>query len=47
MMHGPCISLPVLEGPNRLPIGLQVVGARNADDALLATSTWIMDVLVT
>jgi Asp-tRNA(Asn)/Glu-tRNA(Gln) amidotransferase A subunit family amidase len=45
LLHGPCVSLPVLAGPNGLPVGLQVVGARGADDALLATSAWIVDAL--
>jgi Asp-tRNA(Asn)/Glu-tRNA(Gln) amidotransferase A subunit family amidase len=45
LLQGPCLSLPVLTGPNALPVGLQVVGARRADDALLCTSAWIVDAL--
>jgi len=45
LMHGPCMSLPVLDGPAGLPIGLQVVGARRTDDALLATAAWIVGAL--
>ena len=45
LVQGPCVSLPVLAGPNGLPVGLQVVGARGADAALLATSAWIVDAL--
>ena len=37
----PCISLPVLTGPARLPVGLQLVGAPGADDRLLAVAAWI------
>jgi len=37
----PCISLPVLTGPAGLPVGLQLVGARGADDRLLAVAAWV------
>jgi Asp-tRNA(Asn)/Glu-tRNA(Gln) amidotransferase A subunit family amidase len=44
-MQGPCVSIPVLHGPHGLPIGLQVVGGRHADDALLRTCGWLMAAL--
>ena len=37
----PCISLPVLTGPAGLPVGLQLVAARSADDRLLAVAAWV------
>jgi Asp-tRNA(Asn)/Glu-tRNA(Gln) amidotransferase A subunit family amidase len=37
----PCISLPLLESSDRLPIGVQLVGARNADAKLLRTARWL------
>ncbi|MDQ3197435.1 MAG: amidase [Pseudomonadota bacterium] len=36
----PALSLPVGFGPNRLPLGLQLVGRFNGDDALLAVAQW-------
>ena len=26
LMHGPCVTIPAFEGPNGMPVGLQVVG---------------------
>jgi Asp-tRNA(Asn)/Glu-tRNA(Gln) amidotransferase A subunit family amidase len=37
----PCLSLPVLKGPAGLPIGLQIVGRRGHDAALLAAAAWV------
>jgi Asp-tRNA(Asn)/Glu-tRNA(Gln) amidotransferase A subunit family amidase len=37
----PCISLPLLESSDRLPIGVQLVGARNGDAKLLRTARWL------
>jgi Asp-tRNA(Asn)/Glu-tRNA(Gln) amidotransferase A subunit family amidase len=44
-MHVPAITLPVLTGPNGLPIGLQVIGRRNGDRKLFAAARWIHRVL--
>ena len=38
----PCVSLPVLHGPAWLPIGLQLAGARGADERLLAAAAFVM-----
>ncbi len=35
LLRTPTISLPLLSGPNDLPVGVQVVGRPGADDALL------------
>lgn len=34
-LHTPALTLPVLEGPNGLPLGLQLIGHTYRDDALL------------
>ena len=34
----PCVSLPLLTGPAGLPIGVQLVGRRNADSELLSVA---------
>ena len=36
----PAITIPVGTGPAGLPIGLQIVGAQDADDSLLAVAAW-------
>jgi Asp-tRNA(Asn)/Glu-tRNA(Gln) amidotransferase A subunit family amidase len=36
----PAITIPVGTGPAGLPLGLQIVGARDADDDLLAVAAW-------
>lgn len=38
----PCISLPLLQGAHGLPIGVQLVGAAQADDRLLRTCRWLL-----
>ena len=42
LLRTPCLSLPLLEGPARLPVGLQVVGPRGDEGRLLAAATWIL-----
>jgi Asp-tRNA(Asn)/Glu-tRNA(Gln) amidotransferase A subunit family amidase len=37
----PCISLPLLESSNGLPIGVQLVGPRDGDARLLRTARWL------
>jgi aspartyl-tRNA(Asn)/glutamyl-tRNA(Gln) amidotransferase subunit A len=37
----PAISLPLLEGKNGLPIGVQLVGPRHGDARLLRTARWL------
>lgn len=38
----PAVSLPLLEGPNRLPVGVQLVGRRGEDARLLRTANWLV-----
>jgi Asp-tRNA(Asn)/Glu-tRNA(Gln) amidotransferase A subunit family amidase len=37
----PCVTLPLLESSDGLPIGVQLVGPRNGDARLLRTARWL------
>lgn len=37
----PAVNLPLLQGPDGLPLGLQLVGARSRDARLLRTARWL------
>ncbi|MEK9671076.1 MAG: amidase [Rhodospirillaceae bacterium] len=37
----PCITLPLMQGENGLPIGVQLVGAPGRDGRLLRTANWL------
>jgi len=37
----PAITLPLMEGPGGLPIGVQLVGRRGDDARLLRTAAWL------
>jgi len=41
LLHAPCVSVPMGRGPNRLPLGLQVVGRIGEDARTLACARWI------
>lgn len=41
LLHVPCISLPKLRGSAGLPLGVQLVGKRFSDIALLRTAGWL------
>ena len=43
----PALSLPVLQGANNLPIGVQLVGQNNDDARLMRTARWMMKTLET
>ncbi|MET0363110.1 MAG: amidase family protein, partial [Sphingobium sp.] len=45
LLHVPCINLPVLAGPNGLPIGLTLTGPRFSDRRLLTTAHSVEPVL--
>ncbi|HQT77087.1 MAG: amidase [Rhodospirillales bacterium 20-64-7] len=40
-LHVPCVTVPVGAGPNGLPLGIQIVGRRNDDRAVLAWAEWV------
>ena len=37
----PAVSLPIMRGPNGLPLGCQLVGAMGDDARLLRTARWL------
>ena len=37
----PCLTLPSGEGPDGLPVGIQLVGPRHADTRLLDVGLWV------
>ncbi|HUI35303.1 MAG TPA: amidase [Stellaceae bacterium] len=41
LLHMPCLTLPAGEGPDGLPVGIQLVGKRHADARLLDTGLWV------
>ena len=40
-LHVPCVTVPAGFGPNGLPLGIQIVGRKNDDRAVLAWSRWV------
>ncbi|MBN9088361.1 MAG: amidase [Reyranella sp.] len=38
----PCVTLPIGTGDMGLPLGVQLVGLRHADDKLLSTAHWVL-----
>lgn len=43
----PAVSLPLLQGADGLPLGVQLVGPRHGDGRLLRTSRWLAGALAT
>lgn len=41
LLHLPCITLPVMDGPHALPLGAQLIGRHKRDHELLARARWI------
>jgi Asp-tRNA(Asn)/Glu-tRNA(Gln) amidotransferase A subunit family amidase len=40
-LHMPCLTLPAGQGPDGLPIGIQLVARRHADERLLEAGLWV------
>jgi Asp-tRNA(Asn)/Glu-tRNA(Gln) amidotransferase A subunit family amidase len=40
-LYMPCLTMPAGEGPDGLPVGIQLVGRRHDDARLLATGLWV------
>jgi Asp-tRNA(Asn)/Glu-tRNA(Gln) amidotransferase A subunit family amidase len=40
-LHVPCVTVPVGTGPNGLPLGIQIVGRRGEDRAVLMWARWV------
>jgi amidase len=45
LLRQPAINLPVYRNKNRMPLGLQLIGARHQDEKLLATARRAIDIL--
>jgi amidase len=45
VLNGPAMSLPTHTDPNGLPVGIQLVAPRYADDRLFACARWAMETL--
>jgi Asp-tRNA(Asn)/Glu-tRNA(Gln) amidotransferase A subunit family amidase len=41
----PTITLPILQGKNKMPVGVQLIGALNEDNSLLKTANWLKQFL--
>jgi len=41
----PAINLPILQNPDGLPMGVQIVGERNDDARLFRSARWLLDAL--
>lgn len=39
--HVPCMTLPLFTGPNGLPVGAQLIAARNHDRLLFDVARWV------
>lgn len=42
----PCLTMPLMVGARNLPIGVQLIGARERDDRLLRTARWMEHALL-
>ena len=40
-LYMPCLTLPAGSGPDGLPVGVQLVGRRHADERLLQVALWV------
>jgi len=40
-LHVPCVTVPAGEGPDGLPLGIQIVGRQGDDRAVLAWAQWV------
>jgi len=41
LLHLPVVTLPILKGPNGLPVGVQLIGRHGEDRFLLAVAKWL------
>lgn len=41
LLYVPSITLPAGSGPNRLPLGVQLIGRHRADTQLIADAQWV------
>ena len=45
LLGGPAVTLPAGTGPKGLPLGVQLIGAKFQDDALLGNAVWLQNQL--
>ena len=45
LLHLPTLTLPSISGQNHLPVGVQLIGAHGADDALIRHSIRLEELL--
>jgi Asp-tRNA(Asn)/Glu-tRNA(Gln) amidotransferase A subunit family amidase len=45
LLHMPCLTLPVGNGPNGMPLGVQVVETRGAEALLFAAARWLVEAM--
>ncbi|MDB5533935.1 MAG: amidase [Hyphomicrobiales bacterium] len=43
LLHTPTIALPACRGPNQMPVALQLVARRGADEKLIALARWAQE----
>jgi Asp-tRNA(Asn)/Glu-tRNA(Gln) amidotransferase A subunit family amidase len=41
LLYMPCLTMPAGEGPDGLPVGIQLVGRRHDDSRLLDVALWV------
>jgi len=41
----PAVNIPLMQGANGLPLGIQLVGPRHGDGRLLRTARWLVSEL--
>jgi Asp-tRNA(Asn)/Glu-tRNA(Gln) amidotransferase A subunit family amidase len=44
-LHVPCVTVPAGKGPGALPLGIQIVGRKGDDRAVLAWAEWVAQAL--
>jgi Asp-tRNA(Asn)/Glu-tRNA(Gln) amidotransferase A subunit family amidase len=42
-LQAPAVAIPAGRGPRGLPVGIQLLGPKGSDDALLATAAWVAE----
>lgn len=45
LLHMPCLTLPAGIGPNGMPLGVQMVETRGAENSLFAAARWLVEAM--
>ncbi len=43
LLHVPCVTIPFAQGPNGLPVGVQLIGRPREDAQLLSAAKWVAE----